>query len=229
MPLIITEADGSYATRVPAVLRVALTRPDGGAGPTLTLARHGQGLPRPYFPLETTFDGIGRWTITTTLDGRRVRTEVDAKDPTQLAAVPGPGDPLPKVATPTALATAGVDPICTRDPKCPFHTTSLDAAIGAGKPIALLVSTPAHCQVAICGPVLDLLVERRSKLESMGITVIHAEVYTDDSAKTTAPVVDALGMEYEPALFLARADGTVVRRLDYIYDLVELDAGLAKL
>jgi hypothetical protein len=36
-------------------------------------------------------------------------------------------------------------------------------------------------------------------------------------------------MTYEPALFLARADGTVVDRLDYIYDVTELEAGLAKL
>ena len=51
-------------------------------------------------------------------------------------------------------------PICTAEPRCPLHTTSLDAAVAAGGPVALLVSTPKFCQVAICGPVLDVLLTR---------------------------------------------------------------------
>jgi hypothetical protein len=106
---------------------------------------------------------------------------------------------------------------------------SLDQAIGGTNPIALIVSTPAFCQVAICGPVLDLLVKQRTSLQERGITVIHAEVYTDDTAKVTTPVVDALGLQYEPVLFLAAPDGTVNNRLDSIFDQVELDDAFAKL
>ena len=101
--------------------------------------------------------------------------------------------------------------------------------MGGSKPIVLLVSTPAFCQVAICGPVLDLLVERQAALEEQGLAVIHAEVYTDDTAKATAPTVDALGLTYEPALFLAAPDGTVTDRLDAIFDATELDEGTAQL
>ena len=76
---------------------------------------------------------------------------------------------------------------------------------------------------------LDLLVNRRTALQERGITVVHAEVYTDNTAKTTTPVVDALGLQYEPVLFLAAPDGTVNERLDAIFDQVELDEAIAKL
>jgi hypothetical protein len=158
-----------------------------------------------------------------------VTTTVDAKPANEVPVVPGPGDPLPKVPSPTTADPHGVNPICTRSPVCPFHTVSLDQAIGGAKPIALLVSTPAFCQVAICGPVLDLLVDHKATLERAGFQVIHAEVYIDAKAQRTAPVVDALGLTFEPSLFLARGNGTVVERLDYIFDADELDAVVGKL
>ena len=96
----------------------------------------------------------------------------------------------------------------------------------AVKPVVLLVSTPAFCQTAICGPVLELLVDRSEALTDRA-TVIHAEVYTDDTASETSSTVDALGLRYEPSLFVAAADGTVRRRLDYTFDAVELDDALA--
>src|SRR5438132_1411319 len=83
----------------------------------------------------------------------------------------------PPNPTPTTANHLGVNPICTHDPVCPFHSVSLDQAIGGTRPIALLVSTPAFCQVAICGPVLDLFIKRKATFAAQGITVIHAEVY----------------------------------------------------
>jgi hypothetical protein len=229
LPLVVTDPDGSFATSLPKSLRVTLSRPDGTTLVPLTIERRDKGLPRGYFPLEATLDVEGRWTAAAELDGRRVTVDIDAKNPSELPAVPGPGDPLPKVPTPTPTDHGGVEPICTRDPLCPFHTTSLDSLIGGTKAIALLVSTPQFCKVAICGPVLDLLVDRKAALADAGVAVVHAEVYDDDTARTVAPVVSSLGLTYEPALFLARADGTVVQRLDYIYDVTELEAGLRKL
>jgi len=229
LPVGLSNADGSLASDIPASIAVQLRKPDGSMTGSTTLTRHQDGLPRGYYPLLTTFDVAGRWTIDATVDGTHTTTTVDAKPANQVAIVPGPGDPLPKVPTPTTSDHRGVEPICTRNPPCPFHTTSLDELLGGSKPILLLVSTPAFCQVAICGPVLDLVVNRKAKLDAAGVQVIHAEVYVDDKAKQTSPTVNALGLDYEPALFLARGDGTVVSRLDNIFDGVELDAAVAKL
>jgi hypothetical protein len=93
----------------------------------------------------------------------------------------------------------------------------------------LLVSTPAFCQTAICGPVLDLLVERRADLAAAHVGVVHAEVYVDEKAQEATSTVTTLGLRHEPALFLAAADGTVQNRLDYTFDRTELDQALRRL
>ena len=51
---------------------------------------------------------------------------------------------------------------------------------------------------------------------------VHAEVYTDDTATTTAPAVGAVGLTYEPVLFITDASGTVVERLDAVWNEAEL-------
>ena len=229
LPLSLADGEGSFDVDLPRSVRIRLRRPDGTTTDPVTVQRHAQDLPRGYFPLRTEFDTEGRWAIELETANTQVEATVDVRPPEELPAIPGPGDFLPKVATPTKTDGAGVNPICTADPPCPFHEVSLDQAIGAGDPIVLLVSTPAFCQVAICGPVNDLLTSRRRQLEASKITTIHAEVYVDRRARQTAPVVDALGLDFEPSLFLAAPDGTVTERLDAIFDGAELDEALSRL
>lgn len=59
--------------------------------------------------------------------------------------------------------------------------------------------------------------------------MIHCEVYPDDQGPTSgslAPIVEALGMEFEPSLYLIGADGIVIDRLDNVFDRAELTAAL---
>jgi hypothetical protein len=154
------------------------------------------------------------------------------KDASMLPAIPGPGDPLPKIPTPIREDHRGVDPICTRNPICPFHSRSLDQVIGGSAPIVLLVSTPAFCQVAICGPVLDLLVAAKDQFPN--VKMLHAEVYPTEAAaapgaQQRTPVMEAYNLFFEPVLFLARPDGTILKRIDTIFDGVELTDALTQL
>ena len=229
LPLALSDEEGSFDVETPRELTVRLRRPDGGIMDPQTVSLHDQDLPRGYYPLRTTFDATGRWGVVVEAGATQVESTIDVREPQELPALAAPGDVLPKIPTPTRSAKQGVDPICTADSICPFHGVSLDEAIGAGNPIVLLVSTPAFCQVAICGPVLDLLVERKAFLEEAGLAVIHVEVYVDETARETAPAVDALGLTFEPSLFLAAPDGTVTDRLDSIFDGAELDEALARL
>ena len=52
--------------------------------------------------------------------------------------------------------------------------------------------------------------------------MVHADVYSDDAATTVAPAVAALGIEYEPVLYLVK-NGTVADRVDVIWDQQEVD------
>jgi hypothetical protein len=229
LPLALADAEGTFDVDLPKAVTVRLQRPDGTRLEAVSVPRHQKGLPRGYFPLATKFDVEGRWTVDVDAGLSKVQTTIDVRSTSEVPAVPAAGDPLPKIPTPTKAASQGVKPICTADPPCPFHATSLDEAIGGPNPIVLLVSSPALCRVAICGPVLHLLQTRKARLDRAGVTTIHAEVYVDRTGKKTAPTVDALGLTYEPALFLAAPDGTVTERLDLIFDAVELDGALDRL
>lgn len=229
IPFGLAAADGSFDLDLPPSVEFRLRDPDGNTGPPVVVELHDQDLPRGYYPLRATFDVEGRWGVVVETGTAQLETSIDARPASELPAIPGPGDMLPRIPTPVPGDPQGVDPICTAEPRCPYHDQALDRVIGGGSPIVLLVSTPAFCQVAICGPVNDLLTSRQAMLRQAGVAVIHAEVYTDSSAKVTSPTVDSLGLTYEPALFLAAPDGTVTERIDAIFDSTELDRALANL
>lgn len=197
-----------------------------------TAERHRKGLTRGYYPVSFTPPKAGRYTVRTTVEGERVDAtfEVGAE-----AAIPQAGQALPVVDTPTASDPRGVNPICTRVPACPLHEVNLRDALAAHKPVALLVATPAYCQTAICGPVLEVLLSQRAEYAGR-IDMIHAEVYADGqkaadniAQAALAPLLQAYHLPFEPSLFLCRADGTLATRLDTIFDEVELAAALRSL
>jgi hypothetical protein len=195
----------------------------------VTSPRHNKGLTRGYYPVTFTPPQAGVYTVRATVEGEAVDAsfEVGAK-----VAIPQAGAPLPVVDTPTTSNPRGVSPICTRSPACPLHQVNLRDALAARKPVALLVATPAYCQTAICGPVLDVLLSQQPEFGSR-IQMIHVEVYADgakaadDIAKATlAPLLQAYHLPFEPSLFLTRADGVLATRLDTIFDEVELRTAL---
>lgn len=146
-----------------------------------------------------------------------------------------PGDRLPTVVTPTFDDPTGIDPLCTRAPvPCPFHDISLDEVVAAGRPLALLIATPALCQTAYCGPVLETLIAEAPAFPE--VTAVHLEFwangadvdgnYADPSLRLAQPVAD-LGLTFEPSLFVVDRQGTVVDRIDNLFDTDELRAALA--
>ena len=112
-------------------------------------------------------------------------------------------------------------------PPCPLHDVTLTQALQSGKPVAYLIGTPAFCQTGVCAPILDNLITAHNRLGDK-VTMVHAEVYTDNTATTTTPAVQAYQMSFEPCLWITDATGTVVERLDFVFDQGEIDAALAK-
>lgn len=228
-PFLLYEPTGGLAdvADVPPELTFEFEAADGEAPAPVVVATHGADIARPYWPVTTTFPSAGLVTVRVEVAGSMLDQTVTVQEPGSLA-VPQIGDPLPSAPTPTVADPLGVETICTQDPPCPLHEVSLADALAEGRPVALLVSTPAYCQVAICGPVLELLVDAAPSHPDLAI--IHVEVYPngEPTAESLSPVVaETLGLTYEPVLFAADASGTVTARLDNIYDGDELAQALA--
>ena len=229
LPLVVFDADGSPVREGgPDSFEVAVLR-NNAIVATSTVTRHSSGIPTPYYPLTFTPTEAGDYEARAAFSSRAMPFKVATRDTVKLVQV---GDPLRPVATPTLTDARGVNPICTRSPKpCPFHTTTLTDAIAARKPTVFVVSTPGFCQTAICGPVLELLIDLAPGLPRFQF--IHAEVYVEPNKKIsgapkTTDAVSVYGLQYEPSLFVADADAIVRARLDFSWDRAELDAALAQ-
>lgn len=164
------------------------------------------------------------------------RLPIQAFDQTTVP-VPLPGQPMPTITTPTTASPEGVSPLCTRyGEPCSFHEHNVADLVGAGRPLALLVATPALCTTAYCGPVLETLIDVAD--DHPAIDYVHLEVYAnadvvdgnyDDPRLELAAPVTELGLTFEPSLFLVSSDGTLMERIDNIYDATELDQALSAL
>lgn len=230
LPFGVADQDGLLpVARTPERLEVRLLDAAGGeVADPVEVRRHADGLPRAYFPLLATFDAPGIYTARTEVDGVGAEMSIKVDAPEDVTVL-GPGDRMPAVETPTVADPRGVTPICTAEPICPLHDVSLAAALADGSPVALLVASPKFCQIAICGPVLDILLGVRD--DHPAVRFLHAEVYMDPAKDLDAstPIVAELGLHFEPCLVLVDGGGVVIDRVDTIFDRVELSERLAAL
>ena len=174
--------------------------------------------PWPYYAYDVEIDEPGFYALV--VDGgpaTGASFQVVARED---VSIPVPGDTLPGFDTPTVDEPAGVDPVCTRDPICDFHEVTLTEALASGSPVAYFVGTPAFCQTGSCTPALEALIEIQAEFSD--VVFVHAEVYTDLTATAITPAVEALGLAFEPTVFLVGANGVIVDRIDSVWNDTEL-------
>lgn len=207
-------------------VRIGFGRIDGGPGPFQAAKFHSEGLPtdRGFYTTTVSLGGPGTWQATVRVGDLEATAAFEVVED---SVAPSVGDRAIAVATPTTEEKAGVDPICTRDPQCPFHDVSLDKALEGELPVIVLFSTPAYCVSRLCGPVLDNLIELsrdfRNKAE-----FIHVEIYTDRSTTQQAPGVEAWKLQSEPWMAAIDERGLLVARLDGAFDASEMREAIAK-
>lgn len=230
MPFLITDAEGIPMSDIEGPVTFTVVKDGDQVGDPVAVDPRSEGIPRAYLPLTFTFPDPAIYDVTAEYGGESLLATVQVFTADQVAP-PVVGEAMPSVATPTPTSTLEVDPICTRVPACPFHATSLTDALAAGSPTVVMVSTPAYCQTAICGPVLDLLMSEAPNHPDL--TVIHAEVYmspadaTNLSTAPLAPLPDELGLTFEPTMFVLDGSGVVVARADIVVDRTEMQELLA--
>lgn len=221
----ITDDEGVPLDNIEDTVPFAVVR-DGETVATHEVEPRSEGIPRGYLPLVNTFDSVGVYDVTATYRGRSMSSQLQVFPQSDVAS-PVVGQQLPSAPTPTVDATLEVDPICTLVPQCPFHTVSLDDALGGDKPIVLLVATPAYCRTAFCGPTLGNLMDLAEGRDDL--VVIHAEVYKDPKTSKgdlagapLAPLPDKYGLLLEPVLYVTDGSHSITTRADAMIDRSEM-------
>ena len=227
MPITLSTGAAEFIQDGPATLGAHVVDIDGNPiGGAFTAVKRTV-APAPYYDFRPTIDTPGVYALV--VDGGPQTGASFQVLETGAVAVPAPGQLLPGFDTPTIGNEQGQAELCTLTPEpCPFHTMSLTDARNMGKPVAYYVGTPAFCSTGSCAPALDALVASRERFRDK-ITYVHAEVFTDNAGIDIAPAVTAVGLTYEPALFLTDASGRVVERLDAVWDTTELNERLTLL
>lgn len=173
---------------------------------------YGEGLgQRGIYVADVNLEQAGLYDAVVQVDGGAVGVSAfSARTPEESTSYP-PGTTFPVIATPTEDDPGALETLCTREPPCSMHQTSLDTALGTG-PVVFTVATPRFCQTAVCGPVVDVVEEFKQQAAD-GVTFIHAEVY-NDAGVTPSSVIDELALPSEPWTWVIGADGVVVDRFD---------------
>jgi hypothetical protein len=198
-------------------------------GPPIQAVIHTDAGPAPDYVTTTyRFPTPGDYYVRATYKGQSADAPLAGIIDPSASQVPIAGARIISTATPTVDNHRGVDPICTRKPACPWHDLSLDTALTQPLPVAVLFATPALCQTATCGPVLEQLLTLKTQFEGK-VRFIHSEIYTDGTAKTLAPAVQAYHLQSEPFLFMAGSNGVVRTRIDGLYGHSEVLAALTSL
>jgi hypothetical protein len=169
------------------------------------------------YAAEVTFDRPGNWSVLTVtkVDGRLIGSplQVPVIRPSQ-DAIPAVGDRAPRVQTDTVAGAKGdVAAIDTRIPPSDMHERSFADVVGK-KPVALLFATPQLCQSRVCGPVVDIAAQMKSKYGDR-MEFIHQEVYRDNKvSEGLRPALERFRLQSEPWLFVVGRDGRITARLE---------------
>ena len=148
-------------------------------------------------------------------------------------AAPAVGEPAPAPKTPT-LDGSPFDEITTDpNPEPRFYELSLDEAITNGRKTVVVFSTPAFCQTATCGPLLEIV--KGAAPNHPDVDFVHVEVYTNLTDLDFAPIPENLSpavlgewwnLPSEPWVFVVDESGLIQARFEGVLAIDELIAEL---
>jgi hypothetical protein len=173
------------------------------------------------------FDAPGEWRLIALIrqDADIQATRVPSLVVGRNDAVPAPGEPAPRVHTPTTEDVADVAEIDTRVPPSTLHSDDLVDVLGK-EPVVLLFATPALCQSRVCGPVVDVT-EQVAHDHQDDAAFIQMEIYEDnDPNKGLREQVTAYNLQTEPWLFVIDREGRVDSRIEGAFSVTELEQAL---
>ena len=200
--------------------------PEGDSAAAFTSPSEARGV---YGAEGVRFDEPGFWEVAVDIELNGTRHAATAAfEVGDQSHVPVPGDAAPRTqnllpgdpdAPPDAIDSRAQDDGSVPDPE--LHEETVAAAIEAGRPVMVVVSTPVYCVSRFCGPITDT-VQQLAREYGEQMDFVHLEVYRDFEANTLNKAAvewiwpDRRGEPAEPWVFLVDSTGTVVERWDNV-------------
>jgi hypothetical protein len=141
--------------------------------------------------------------------------------------IPEVGDRPPANLQTDTLASARGDiaSIDTRQPPDDMHQHSFADVLGK-RPIALVIATPQLCQSRVCGPVVDVAEQMKSRYGKQ-VEFIHQEVYEKNNPKLgLREPLKRLNLATEPWLFMVDKQGRITARLEGSFGIAAFEKAL---
>ncbi|MBA2505203.1 MAG: hypothetical protein H0V29_04570 [Thermoleophilaceae bacterium] len=171
----------------------------------------------------------GNWALMAVarLDERLVASDPIAIESGDFDA-PKVGEKAIEISTPTRASVGGdIASIDTREPPSTMHEVDFKDVLGK-KPVVLTFATAALCQSRVCGPVIDVTEEVKSKHQK-DVEFVHMEIYQDNELdKGFRPQFAKWKLPSEPWTFVIDRDGVVSKRYSGPFSVDELDAAVSK-
>jgi hypothetical protein len=155
--------------------------------------------------------------------GRHVVTAIAKLDGRFVMTSPHSADVVRSRNDPPAVGDRAI-----RSPPAPdLLKTDLADVIGR-KPVVITFATPALCQSRVCGPVVDIVEQAKSRAPG-GVAWIHQEIYTDNNpSKRVQRPVAAWRLRTEPWTFVIDRSGRIAARFEGAFSAGELERAVAK-
>jgi hypothetical protein len=141
--------------------------------------------------------------------------------------IPEVGERMPKdLQTDTKASARGdIASIDTRQPPDDMHEKAFTDVVGK-KPVALIIATPQLCQSRVCGPVVDVGEQMKSRYGRQ-VEFIHQEVYKNNDPKQgLRKPLEQLNLATEPWLFVVGKDGRITARLEGSFGISAFEKAL---
>ncbi|MGH9040074.1 MAG: TlpA family protein disulfide reductase [Acidimicrobiia bacterium] len=194
---------------------------------------------RGVYSAEVAFDRDGFWGVAATADLDKPETATATFKVLPAHAVPVPGDAA--ILSENLTVDSAGDDLAALDsragggdpvPDPELHETTVKAAIAAGRPVLLVISTPTFCVSIFCGPITDMIAELAAAHADRA-SFVHIEVWKDFEGKAINDAAKewiAKGADVnEPWVFLIGPDGKITHRWDNIATRGEIEPELEKL
>ena len=108
------------------------------------------------------------------------------------------------------------------NPSEEMHTTTIKAAIEAGRPALVLFAVPGFCTSRLCGPELEIMRKLFPEWKDR-VEFIHVEFYDDPGTnQIVSQAAQDWGLRTEPWFFLIDANGKIAAKFEGPTSLDEL-------